>query len=578
MNTKINNQKWVKVMMAGVFSYLLPLTSYLFSSCSDLMDTDSELVEFEEDNKLQAPTDSVYSVMGIIYKMQTVADRTVLLGELRSDLTTTTASASADLKAITNFQISTDNAYNRISDYYAIINNCNYYLANVNKDLVKNDRKVFEAEYAVVKAFRAWTYFQLAQIYGQVPLVTEPLLTEEAAHQAMTANISDMNAICSYFIEDLKPYVDTKLPTYGQISGRDAQKFFIPVRALLGDLCLWSGRYQEAAQFYHDYLAMRTNPIRTGLSRAYWSNLASKEYSGITWSLSYSYNNDECLCYIPMESTEFYGITSDLVNIFNSTTLNQLYAQVAPTAALKDLSYQQRYCGTYTKVDGSQDTIYVPKENMLGNNYAGDLRFGANYRKDVVSQERFARQSNEYQTIQKINSGCVTLYRANIVYLRYAEALNRAGYPQSAFAILKYGLYSDVINKQIDETERTAAGDLISFDTDLFTISNTQGIHSRGSGNAECDTLYVLPQPTVALASRQDTVNYQIPLLEDMIIEEMALEESFEGYRFYDLMRVALRRGDPSYLAAPIARRNGETDNAIYSLLMDQKNWYLPQP
>ena len=578
MNTKINNQKWVKVMMAGVFSYLLPLTSYLFSSCSDLMDTDSELVEFEEDNKLQAPTDSVYSVMGIIYKMQTVADRTVLLGELRSDLTTTTASASADLKAITNFQIGTDNAYNRISDYYAIINNCNYYLANVNKDLVKNDRKVFEAEYAVVKAFRAWTYFQLAQIYGQVPLVTEPLLTEEAAHQAMTANISDMNAICSYFIEDLKPYVDTKLPTYGQISGRDAQKFFIPVRALLGDLCLWSGRYQEAAQFYHDYLAMRTNPIRTGLSRAYWSNLASKEYSGITWSLSYNYNNDECLCYIPMESTEFYGITSDLVNIFNSTTLNQLYAQVAPTAALKDLSYQQRYCGTYTKVDGSQDTIYVPKENMLGNNYAGDLRFGANYRKDVVSQERFARQSNEYQTIQKINSGCVTLYRANIVYLRYAEALNRAGYPQSAFAILKYGLYSDVINKQIDETERTAAGDLISFDTDLFTISNTQGIHSRGSGNAECDTLYVLPQPTVALASRQDTVNYQIPLLEDMIIEEMALEESFEGYRFYDLMRVALRRGDPSYLAAPIARRNGETDNAIYSLLMDQKNWYLPQP
>ena len=578
MITKNINKNRVRIMLIGVLSYLIPLTSYLFTSCSDLMDTDSELVEFEEDNKLQAPTDSVYSVMGIIYKMQTVADRTVLLGELRSDLTTTTASASADLKAITNFQISTDNAYNRISDYYAIINNCNYYLANVNKDLVKNDRKVFEAEYAVVKAFRAWTYFQLAQIYGQVPLVTEPLLTEEAARQAMTANISDMNAICSYFIEDLKPYVDTKLPTYGQISGRDAQKFFIPVRALLGDLCLWSGRYQEAAQFYHDYLALRTNPIRTGLSRAYWTNLASKEYSGITWSLSYGYNNDECLCYIPMESTEFYGITSDLVNIFNSTTLNQLYAQVAPTAALKDLSYQQRYCGTYTKVDGSQDTIYVPKENMLGNNYAGDLRFGANYRKDVVSQERFARQSNEYQTIQKINSGCVTLYRANIVYLRYAEALNRAGYPQSAFAILKYGLYSDVINKQIDETERTAAGDLISFDTDLFTISNTQGIHSRGSGNAECDTLYVLPQPTVALASRQDTVNYQIPLLEDMIIEEMALEESFEGYRFYDLMRVALRRGDPSYLAAPIARRNGETDNAIYSLLMDQKNWYLPQP
>ena len=27
-----------------------------------------------------------------------------------------------------------------------------------------------------------------------------------------------------------------------------------------------------------------------------------------------------------------------------------------------------------------------------------------------------------------------------MVYLRYAEALNRAGYPQSAMVILKYGL------------------------------------------------------------------------------------------------------------------------------------------
>ena len=578
MITKIINKNRVRIMLIGVLSYLLPLTSYLFTSCSDLMDTDSELVEFEEDNKLQAPTDSVYSVMGIIYKMQAVADRTVILGELRSDLTTTTASASADLKAITNFQIDTKNAYNRISDYYAIINNCNYFLANVNKDLVKNDRKVFESEYAVVKAFRAWTYFQLAQIYGQVPLVTEPLLTEEAARQAMTANISDMNAICNYFIDDLKPYVDTKLPTYGNINNQNSQKFFIPVRALLGDLCLWSGRYQEAAQFYHDYLALRTNPIRTGLSSAYWANLASKEYSGITWSLSYGYNNDECLCYIPMEANEFYGIKSDLNNIFNSTDINQLYAQVTPTAALRQLSYQQRYCGTYTKVDGSQDTIYVPKQNMLGDQYAGDLRFGANYRTEVVSQERFSRQSSEYQTISKINSGGVTLYRTNMVYLHYAEALNRAGYPQSAFAVLKYGLYSDIVNKQIDETERTAAGNLISFDTDLFTINNTQGVHSRGSGSADCDTLYVLPQPTSALASRQDTVNYQIPLVEDMIIEEMALEGAFEGYRFYDLMRVALRRGDASYLAAPIARRNGETDGALQSLLMDPKNWYLPKP
>jgi len=580
MITKINNKYRMRIFIARVF-YLLLLSfppSLLLSSCSNLMDTDSELVEFEEDNQLQAPTDSVYSVMGIIYKLQAVADRTVLLGELRGDLTTTTASASADLKAITAFQINTENAYNRISDYYAIINNCNYFLTHINKDLVKNDRKVFESEYAAVKAYRAWTYLQLALIYGQVPLVTEPLLTEEAAKNAMTANISDIMAICNYFIEDIKPYVDTKLPTYGQINGDNSQKYFIPVRALLGDLCLWAGRYQEAAQFYHDYLALRTKPVRTGQAHAYWYDESSKEFRNASNSFSFSNSNDECLCYIPMEINEFYGIKSDLSNIFTSTYVNQYYAQVTPSVGLRQLSAKQLYCSTPTKIDGTQDTIYAPKENLTRSEYAGDLRFGTIYSKSTIVQERFSRQSNEYQSIQKINSGIVTLYRVNMVYLRYAEALNRAGYPQSAFAVLKYGLYDDIINKQIDEAERTAAGDLINFDVDLFTVNNTQGVHARGCGNTQCDTLYALPLPAIQLASRQDTVNYQIPLVEDMIIDEMALEGAFEGYRFYDLMRVALRRGDPNYLASPIARRNGETDAALYSLLMDPKNWYLPQP
>ena len=162
-----------------------------------------------------------------------------------------------------------------------------------------------------------------------------------------------------------------------------------------------------------------------------------------------------------------------------------------------------------------------------------------------------------------------------MVYLRYAEALNRAGYPQSAFAVLKYGLYPDIVDKYIDQAERDAAGTLISFDIDYFSISNTQGVHSRGCGSADCDTLYLLPQPATALASRADTVAWQQPLLEDMIISEMALEGAFEGYRYYDLMRVALRRNDPSYLATAIALRNGTLDTALQQMLMNKDAWYL---
>ena len=549
--------------------------SIALSSCSKLMDTESELVEFEEDNKLQSPTDSVYSVMGIIYKMQAVADRTVLLGELRGDLTTTTGAATADLKAIANFDISVTNAYNNISDYYAIINNCNYFLTHVNKDLVKADHYVFEGEYAVVKAYRAWTYLQLAQIYGQVPLITEPVLTEEAAQKAMTSNISDIKTICNYFIDDLMPYVDTKLPDYGiQIF----QKYFIPIRPLLGDLCLWAERYQEAAQFYHDYLALRTAPVPTGTSKALWTDISSKEFRIALNTFSFGVSNSECMCFIPMESNDYYGIKSQLNDIFNSTSINLQYAQVAPTKHLRVLSAMPDYCYTFTKVDGSLDTLYAPKENLAKSEYIGDLRFGTIYDYRIDNQGRFSRVSDERQSFEKYssNSDGVTLYRVSMVYLRYAEALNRAGYPQSAFAVLKYGLYDDIINKQIDETERELAGNLIDFDIDLFTQDNTQGIHARGCGNSECDTLYVLPQPAMELDSRRDTVNYQMPLVEDMIINEMALEGAFEGYRFYDLMRVALRRGDNAYLADPISLRNGTVDAELREKLMNKENWYLP--
>ena len=567
-------------LILKLFNFYILAAALLLTSCADLIETDSELVEFQKDNRLQSPSDTVYSVMGIVYKMQTIADRTVLLGELRGDLTTATASAPTDLKAITNFEVDTDNAYNRISDYYAIINNCNYFLAYANKDLVRHDRNVFEHEYAAVKAFRAWTYLQLAQIYGSVPLVTEPLLTEEASQAAMQQTPLDILAICNYFIDDLKPYADTKLPAYGIIDNKDSKKFFIPVRALLGDLCLWAGRYAEAAQYYHDYLSQRTAPIRTNKSSVRWADADVRDFININNTLSYDIDDTDCLTLIPMESGEFYGVKSQLYDIFNSTSLNQQYAKVKPTKQIYQLSAKYNYC--YKEIDskGNVDTLYAERDNLADSKYIGDLRFGYTYRNVVSGEDRYSRISNEMQTIRKFtsNSAGVMLYRANMVYLRYAEALNRAGYPQSAFAVLKYGLYRDIVSTKIDEVERTAAAALITFDPIYFSVDNTQGVHARGCGDADCDTTYVMPMPKTAQATRQDTINYQIPEVENMIIDEMALEGAFEGYRYYDLMRVALRRSDASYLADPVSRRTGKTDTELKTKLMNQKNWYLPKP
>ena len=119
---------------------------------------------------------------------------------------------------------------------------------------------------------------------------------------------------------------------------------------------------------------------------------------------------------------------------------------------------------------------------------------------------------------------------------------------------------------------------IIAFDETVFTRETTIWHPLAWLRRLPVQRLLCPASAPTALATRQDTIDYQIPLVEDMIINEMALEGSFEGYRFYDLMRVALRRGDPAYLAEPVSRRNGEVNDAMRTLLLDTKNWYLPLP
>ena len=148
-------------------------------SCSKMLETESDLVEFEEEHTLDHATDSVYSVMGIINKMQVIADRVVLLGEVRGDLVLPTSAANSDLKHLSEFDFSGSNRYNQISDYYAVINNCNYYLAHIDTAMERRGRNLFMREYAAVKSYRAWTYLQMALAYGKVPLILKPLMTEK---------------------------------------------------------------------------------------------------------------------------------------------------------------------------------------------------------------------------------------------------------------------------------------------------------------------------------------------------------------------------------------------------------------
>lgn len=563
------------------FLYSVAVCSLLFATtgCEDMLDPESDMVMYEEDNRLNTVNDTLYSVMGVVTLMQKVADKTNLLGEVRGDLVTLTADATTDLQALADFTAGTDNAYNQPQDYYAIINNCNYFIQTADTSYVKRGQKVFEREMAVMHTFRAWAYLQLAINYGQVPFYTEFLGTEKAAEEVMKQPFKGVKEICDKLIDDLTPWATVLPLDYGSIAELSSEKFFIPTRLMLGELCLWAGRYREAAQWYHDFLTDTDNPHPIYKSGAvYWSTETNPSSTiFVSYSSAFTITSNECLAFIPMEENIFDGTVSELKDLYNSTSDNDYYFGITYSPALVDLSASQAYYYEYEE-NMTRDTVCMTSDSIVSTitdrKKIGDLRLYGSVNESSLYSSGSSKYNDTYQTIRKFQQDHFCLYRLPIIYLHYAEALNRAGFPTAAFAVLKYGISDETLNRTtgnpISESERANSGNLLTFSQYTFTADNTWGIHSRGCGDAEVNPEYEIP----VLAAASDTADW----VEDRIIDELALEGCFEGQRYYDLLRVALRRGDAAYLADKVANRNGadQTDAALRSKLLQTSNWYLP--
>ena len=522
----------MKKKLIYTIAFLLSGT-FLFSSCDDMLNVDSNRVEYEFDD--WELSDSVYSVLGILKAVQNVGDRQVLINELRADLVTVNeAKAVVDVQELSRSEFNLEtNKYLDVKDYYAIINNCNIYLARVDTTLEKNNVKLMLPEYVAVKSVRAWTYLQLVINYNNIPYFTEPILTHSAAEDVMNQPMLTREEVVNRLIADILPYENPSvypMPAWGTsgsvlkfgygTSGTDVEtkKLFVPIRMLLGELYLWKGDYKNAARFFYSQIAgTGTNETAKKYSdRGHKASYGAEggksfnnSYMGLFAAKTYANNKDNFFTIIPFANTDLDGTTSELAAVF-SPHGEVGAAQVIASPGIQSLSERQVYCFLKDPEDKNEDPEYSQFYE-----YPGDLRIKAT----TYSQRGNDDAKTEYKNIigkfnfedgtigmdaeftSNIRTTFLILQRKELAYLRLAEALvglERDGYVGAmdlAMTILKVGAKSNYrILKNPVYAER------VKLDADGDTLYNYI-IENK-------DTIDIKPRMEKYLASCTDSIVY----------------------------------------------------------------------
>ena len=607
------------------------------SSCSDFFETDSDRQIF--DPALDQKTDSMFYTLGILKSVQMVADQYVMTGEMRGDLVQTNQYTETDLRRLADFSADVTNKYDSAYAYYRIINNCNYYIAHRDTTLKTGSRRVAIPEYAEALAVRAWTYMQLCKTYGEVPFYTDPLTSIGDANKHFDKK--DLQGISDALIPELLKFsgltIDggTPVPDYGSISagvlnssesGSPTEKtvlsknIMIPVDVILGDLYLETHQYEKAAKHYFQYIvdnelspiSIMASPSNEQLDR--FEDILPEDFNSARTSPSWSSifggeSTTDIITYIPLATNRLRGTVTELPRYFGY----DFYSTTGGDANSSSRFLKERQIDAsqaYLTLANSQDYYYIPEGSDEGSVDISSASIGDCRRYSTMRQiVPLSRADSVYYVMIKFNSANVPLYRVATIYLRLAEAINRMGYPDAAFAILKEGINydgdEDHPNRNIelgDSTDlemgryihqETAA--MLSTTLPFFTAENRNlfqrgyGIHSRGSNNTrglspyqyksivgqkldELTAVYGLNPDNFTL---QDTIN----AVEDIICDEMALELAFEGNRFGDLTRFARHKNNAGLYGSTFGSewlaRKLEFKHPVKSL-REEKNWYLP--
>lgn len=614
----------MKSNLTGKVSVILATASLcVLFSCKKTFDLQPKSV-VDISNNYRNVTDANAAVLGVYGKFLNLAEQYVVLNELRADLMDVTPNADKYLKEISQHHVTIGNPWADPRPFYAVINDCNDILANLNIMLAAN--RIAPADYSYrysdVGALRSFLYLQLGIHFGSVPYVTDPI-----------ANINDLKDASKYpklAFKDLLTQLITftsKLPwlqpypnvitlingstattpaTPATLSGFNFTNYFINKYMLLGDLYLWHAAYdpndyRNAATYYKLELELpATNPATITGSNAVYQFLKVPYADVVThkdFAIGYTRYRDQDINQLINSNTLGWR------SIFGRT-MYPTYDTFLDTEWIWQINFPQSTSPVDPFVDlfSPQGGRYLVQPSQTAiNNWNSQVQaiqtssgFSTTFYQDARGRLTYTDPTNSYSTFNNQNViekylytyqdasvsqsnkyGRWFLYRAAELHLRYAEAANRDGRTRLAYAMLNVGV-STVFNPYnytlTPPPVTTPSGAVIT-----YPATSSLGSVPNGDVTNVMQTFDIVPYDLDARngatpyyrgeyyqqqgpRSRANLVSYPLSyadpanpanpqLLEDALILEDGLELAYEGHRWPDLLRIALRRNDPTFLS-----------------------------
>lgn len=515
----------------------------MFSSCSDFFEPEMNS-ELNEKDYIGQESEMYAGYIGIITKLQKVADKSIYLNDTRAEMLEPTENASNELVDIYSYKDDlTGNSIADPSDYYEVIKACNDFLARAYTFKQNNPEAIADDNYrALISStirMKAYTYLTIAKVYGEVLWYDDPLEGKVDQSKFERLDLRQTVKACLSLMDNGYDGVPSNL----NISWKDwldpntdlAESQYRywdymtpPYFVLYAELSLWNGDYQKTV----DLIQQEMNNTFSGSVKDnvnYMYNSAKRGKYAKFWDTKDPYPY-ECISAVLYDYTK--GQTNNLLNTFDTESPNE----------------------------------YLLRPSTVGMERFTDDEFNPGWNNDTRDDATFKKVNGKYAVTKYRPSGStvrvnayeddvpVYLYRGVELYFMLAEALNNLGRYEAAAALINTGINGVNLAQALVDDPEEWKGFTMDWTSDAkLGVRRYPDLGIRGSFGTALGKRTFLTKD-----SKKDNGDSYTPdeikkANDKALLDEMMLEMSCEGRTLPAMIRVAQRWNDYTVISDRVA-------------------------